>query len=152
MANDRNFYFTGANVTFNDIHDNDVVNVSSPGAVDLSKTIESPTANPNAPQDALTEFENCLKYEYYKRYPQNYNAAIAKIKSSTWNDKDHARVALAFFESAIMSSKKPATFLPWYRIYCSAFNVQFHEEYTPSHLNDSKVSLDFKKYLVVTPE
>jgi len=112
----------------------------------------TPSSNPNTPQNPLSELENYLTYEYCKRYPQNYNAAIEKIKSSNWNDKDHARVALAFHESTIMSSKKPASFLTWYCIYCNAFNVQFHEEYTPSHLDDNKVSLDFKKYLVVSKE
>lgn len=59
MANDRIFNFNGANVTFNDIHDNDVVNVSSPGAVDASQIIEAPSPSSSEPylaQDALFKY------------------------------------------------------------------------------------------------
>lgn len=47
MPGDRIFNFNGANVTFNDIHDNTDCTINTNGAKDISEQVENPSATPS---------------------------------------------------------------------------------------------------------
>lgn len=136
MAGDRVFNFNGANVTFNDIHDNNNCTINTAPADDLSDNVST---------DPLAKY---LSFEFREKRKPDYESVLAIIRDEQWNDKDHARMALAVYNSGNMITlNRPNTFLEWYRIFCEIFSFQFHEDYTPSHLTPNRATIAIQTYL-----
>jgi len=149
MANDRIFNFNGANVTFNDIHDNDVVNVSSPGAVDASQIIEVPSPSPSEPYLAKSpSLAQYLTVAYRDKRKGDYENMLSIIHQSSWTDKDHARFALAIYNANILVPRtKPHTFSEWYQLFCNMFGFTYHKDYEPGKLTPNEATRQIELYL-----
>lgn len=108
-------------------------------------TADSHPAETSAPAPTIEDY---LTFEYKEKRKSEYEGALSVIRDGKWNDKDHARIAKAIYDSKDMIRiKRPATFMAWYRIYCEIFGVQYHEEYTPSHLKTNKATQAIEVYL-----
>ena len=124
-------FATGCTVTVNDIHDNQVVNVTCTGD-DLTNIEKPQQTSAGIDAEGLKTYFNARflglgdNIDFFSSFVENLTHLA--------NNKQAAIVANMVYTSKQMNNRRPATFAAWYKEFCRLTGFKFIEGYRPSTL------------------